>query len=80
MVLGLRALVAAGAESVMTLHASRYCEFRPKFGPDQILENKQELEQYLEVVRDEGESFSPSLKLNSPNPDQMCCMRLATAS
>jgi hypothetical protein len=57
MELGLRALVAAGAESVMTLHACRQVAFRPRRGAGGGLSNEKEFEQFLSGVHAEGESF-----------------------
>jgi hypothetical protein len=54
MELGLRALVAAGAQSVMTLHSCRYFAFTPEIGADGKLANAAAFEEYLQSVRTEG--------------------------
>lgn len=54
MELGLRALVAAGAQSVMTLHSCRYFTFTPEIGTDGKLANATAFEEYLQSVRTEG--------------------------
>ena len=57
MVLGLRALVAAGAESVMVLYTSRQAIFRPQRSSTGVLINTSELEQYLAQVQLQGRDF-----------------------
>lgn len=54
MELGLRAMVAAGAESVMTLHSCRSVEFRPSRDAAGGLLNAAEFEAYLAGVHAEG--------------------------
>ncbi len=54
MELGLRALVAAGAQSVMTLHSCRYFSFTPETEANGTLKNSEALEEYLRSVRTEG--------------------------
>ena len=54
MELGLRALVAAGAESVMTLHACRQTEFLPQRGAGGELSNVKEFERFLNSVHAGG--------------------------
>lgn len=54
MELGLRALVAAGAKSVMTLHCSRYFSFQPLLDAQGTLTNAAAFEEFLSSVRSEG--------------------------
>jgi len=54
MELGLRALVAAGAKSVMTLHSSRYFSFQPLLDAQGTLMNAASFEAFLSSVRSEG--------------------------
>ena len=54
MELGLRAMAAAGAESVMTLDACRQMEFRPQRNAAGKLTNVKELEAYLANMHAEG--------------------------
>ncbi len=58
MELGLRALVAAGAQSVMTLHSSHYFTFEPRRDQEGTLQNSGAFEEYLQSVRIEGEPRS----------------------
>ena len=54
MELGLRAMVAAGAQSVMTLHSSRFVEFRSARDAAGQLLNTAEFEAFLAGVHAEG--------------------------
>ena len=58
MELGLRALVAAGAQSVMTLHSCRYFIFTPETDANGTLKNSEALEEYLQSVRTEGADWA----------------------
>lgn len=53
MVLGLRAMVAAGAESVMVLYTGQQVVFRPEF-KDGKLSNATAFEDYLREVQQRG--------------------------
>ena len=58
MLLGLRALVAAGAESVMVLYTSRRATFRPaRSSTTGLLMNASEFEQYLNQVQLQGKNI-----------------------
>lgn len=59
MELGLRALVAAGAQSVMTLHSCRYFTFEPRYDQQGTLQNSAAFEKYLQSVRTEGDASQP---------------------
>ena len=57
MLLGVRALIAAGAESVMVLYTSRQAIFRPMRSSTGELLNASELEHYLIQVQLQGKVF-----------------------
>ena len=56
--MGLRAMVGAGAESVMTLHSSRQLKFEPEYDSKGSLRNAAEFENYLESVQKAGKLIS----------------------
>ena len=59
--LGLRAMVAAGAESVMVLHTSRQLVFEPEWDGNGKLLNDLAFQDYLKSVQQQGrpESSGP---------------------
>ena len=67
MVLGLKALVAAGAESVMVLYTGRQATFRPRRSSTGLLMNTCEFEQYLTHVQLQGRDVEivPCLSLSA---------------
>lgn len=56
MVLGLRALVAAGAESVMVLHTECQLSFQPERDSEGKLRNAAAFEDYIGDVQQRGKS------------------------
>ena len=54
MVLGLRAMVAAGAQSVMVLHTSRQLVFEPEWDDNGKLSNDVAFQDYLTTVQQQG--------------------------
>ena len=67
MVLGLRAMVAAGAESVMVLYTGQQVVFRPEF-KDGSLMNAAAFEDYLREVQQRGRSMQSRID----EPDGHC--------
>ena len=85
MELGLRAMVSAGPESVMTRHSCRFVEFRPSRDAAGELLNATEFEAYLAGVHAEGAPpcSTPSLDLTPPcvcaaleRPEKILCVVL----
>lgn len=60
MVLGLRALVAAGAESVMVLHTGCQLTFQPERDSEGKLGNAAAFEDYIRDVQQRGKSSTQS--------------------
>ncbi|CAL8466534.1 g6070 [Coccomyxa elongata] len=76
MELGLRALVAAGAQSVMTLHSSCYFTFEPRRDQEGTLENSAAFEDYLQSVHTEGVRLNKMAVLTA---HQMGSARMGTS-